>query len=76
MTRDEIIKLASQAIDDTRSDGAESNHRRNKMTVREVFASFLRGADNGTNHIHQSRAAVLAHASRALTLAGPKGRLP
>jgi len=46
------------------------------MTVREVFASFLRGADNGTNHIHQSRAAVLAHASRALVLAGPKGRLP
>ena len=46
------------------------------MSLREVFASFLRGADNGTNSIHANRAAVLAHASRALTLAGPKGRLP
>ena len=46
------------------------------MSAREVFASFLRGADNGTNSIHANRAAVLAHASRALVLAGPKGRLP
>lgn len=46
------------------------------MTVREVFASFLRGAVAGTNSFHTSRAAVLAHASRALVLAGPKGRLP
>ena len=47
-----------------------------QMSTREIFANFLRGADNGTNAIHANRAAVLAHARRALVLAGPKGRLP
>ena len=47
-----------------------------QMSTREIFANVLRGADNGTDAIHANRAAVLAHANRALTLAGPKGRLP